>query len=1115
MTQSTRRFYLSSDETLQATTSKPLSYVDWLKYEPTFDRSTAFEQYTSYLTQWYSNKGINSADMQQQYVRNIYLELLKQISIEYSTVDEQRFLKHIDLESGNDIDIALPFFAKKIKQIAIYYAEQRDEIKTSPLKANLKGSSFGLNQLLYKQIADIINNDPTILTQLSNLSLTVPEVLKNLQIDTVELYDTVQEYYNIDPTRKTDSTVGLTRSKMFNSNLLPDMSETFIPDLLENAIVELIKEVPVKLQSGIIQIDSTGEKELRTNEDMALAITDIVTGTELDRLDDSMFVNYMQTGELNLLNNKLAFQTYSGTDYYYLSSGETTNDVVSGRLFNAKKPHKELLNKFHPTIAAIPGEETFSQEYIGNFFNLNNVGLITYTTLDFQYDWDIEPGKIYTFPDPDSGASGYFGGSAYNKTPIIYYENTHWHRNGIVTHYGTGTQKQYKNIIRHVPYQSSSDTNYSECGVYRRNDIFDFWSKNGRNVWENQDIYPLNDKKEQQIDSRSDTLNHENKIIYRNKTDIYGNNYILVKYGTKEQLTPPINTNQTIYDTQYIEQPTESKTFPGKKMSQTDQHSLTGELFLRTIADTGPKTITSDELSSIYIKYSTSGILKFQQGDIIINDVYNELLSELIDIDIIHDIIIFHTTNYIVFEKIVYDYSTGIISSDQKSYSVMKKVWHSKDFEKSSNTWYDEQKNRILICKTCIHPTLSGSTDKMIYPEIYSYDINKTFLKQVYPDPDYTVEQLEYETGQFSLSSVNVVDSTEVIKVQSPRLTYNKDSELYDLFYLGYDINENVSLPRVKFRLYDSIINDIEAKVYRNKYNSYSMNPCNDTSYDSTFRENNPTITSQSWFHDKVRNLMFMSSTDNNGDPQPVSNSSCVWTYGSLPQSYASERDIVIGFDFLMSGTLSDPSQKPDGISVCIYRSRVVDQILPYPGAVAPAYESLDDGGLGPAFSYLDDKTRGSLTYNELDGLDSGHACVVLNTGGKLGNQNVSPNSITTYGPFLGTNIYSNTISLDGTGYNLYTQLVSNKDYSEHEFTRCRITLSNLARAIHIDLKNISNENKFTRVGTVDISNFFPDDYETPDRLKISLTSNTSTNNTGVVAIKNITTTGLGNVTRV
>ena len=1117
MTQATRRFYMSSDETLQATTTKPLSYVDWLKYEPTFDRSAAFEQYTNYLTQWYSNKGINDVSVQQQYVRNIYIELLKQISLEYSTVEEQRFLQNIQYDNDNDLDVALPFFAKKVKQIAIYYAEQRDELKTSSTRANLKGSSFGMNQLLYKQIADTISNDPDILTQLSNLSLTVSDVLKNLQIDTVELYDTSQVYYNIPSGANKDkhtTTSDKQRQQYFETNLLPDVAKTFLAEQFNNAVIDTIKAVPVTLQTGILQADSAGDEELLSNG-MSLAITDIVTGTELDRLDDSAFQNYTKTGDLNILSEQLAFKTYAGTDYYYLSSGSTVTDTTSGKLFSANNAHKELLNKFHPTIATTPGNSTFSQEFLGGFFDMNGVGLLTYTSLDYQYEFNIEPDTFYSFPDPAAGAAGYYGGIEKLSTPIVYYENHQWQHHNISTHYNYGTQQQYKNMSRFTPYQSKSDTTFSEFGVYRHNDTFDFWASNGRNVWENSDVYPLNEQREQQTSQRADTLNTRYKIVYKQKTDIYGNSYTLTKYDTRLVDDPPINNNTTIYDTEYIDPETKTYNFPGKKMNRLDEWSTPGELSIRTINDTGAQSLTSNTLSSIYLKYVTNGTLKYPQGEISLSDVHDEITSTVIDMDVIHDIIIIHTTNYIIFEKLVYDYDTGIVSSDQKNYSIIKRSWTTGDYEKCTNTWYDENQNRIILCKTALHPTLSASTSRMIYPEIHVYDMNKTYLKQVYPDPDYTMDQLTYETGQYSLSSINTVDSTEIVEIKTPRLSYNKDSESYNIFYLGKDINENICMPRIDFKMYDNIIDSIDVSIFRNRYNTHVMNPADDVDHSPAFRENNPTITSPTWFHDTNRNLMFMSSTNNNNDPAPVSNSACVWTYGSLPQNYASERDIVIGFDFLMSGTLNDPSTRPDGIGITFFRARVIDQIQPYPGALAPAYESLDDGGLGPAFSYLDDKTRGTLNYEELDGLDSGHAHVILNTGGQVGTQITSENSVTVMGPLLSTNINSNTNSLNDTNFNLYTSLTTGTDYIDHQFTRCRVTLTNFARTVHVDLKPSGSTDNFTRVSTTDVSEFFPMGYTTPDRLKVALSSNTSTTNTGIIAIKNITTTGSANITRV
>ena len=148
MTIDNRRYYKNELEN----TSKPLTYVEWLKYEQSFISETAFEQYNTYLHSWYSDKETYNTDTYKQQVRDSYIQLLKEITLNYTTADEKRFLKNIDFNNNRDLDIALPFYSKKIKDIALYYSTQRESLHHSPIISNLKGSNYGIEKMLYKYI---------------------------------------------------------------------------------------------------------------------------------------------------------------------------------------------------------------------------------------------------------------------------------------------------------------------------------------------------------------------------------------------------------------------------------------------------------------------------------------------------------------------------------------------------------------------------------------------------------------------------------------------------------------------------------------------------------------------------------------------------------------------------------------------------------------------------------------------------------------------------------------------------------------------------------------------------------------------------------------------------
>jgi len=1102
MTTSKTRYYTSSDTTLNASQNSPLSYVDWLQYEPTFDRATAFEEYTKYLNEWYKAKGIDSAVAQQQYVKNIYTELLKQVALEYTTPDEKRFLENIDYNDKNDLDIALPFFAKKLKQIAIYYASQRDELKYSTLKSNLKGSSYGLNQIIYKQISELVKYDPVVVTQLADIGLTPQDVLNNLRVDSQELYDTEQNYFNVPNSAKAGEYTSETtrRYNYFDASIIPDRAKMFLQDTFNETIIETIRDVPVLMTSGIDNVTMSDTKQLTMADDVKLAITDIITGTELDRLNDQDFLAYTNTdnnSDLNITYEQLAFQKYSGTDYYYLSTGDTLNEVVSGRLFSAANPHREILNRFYPTIVPTQGENVYREEYLGGFFTTTGIGLQTYTTLDFTYYYTpAQTNTTYYFPDPNVGAKGFFGSAVRFDTVVEYYENVNWQKQGVTNQYNYGLQRQLRNITKFTPYQSIDETTGTSTGVFRHDDKFDFWNASGNNTWENVDVYPLNEDSTQPLQARQDELVAGEQVIYNWKTDLYGNNYALVKENLRPLVPVPVNTNSDIYQTELIQYSSQDYASRGtntnlidgsfhENKNLTEQQHVYGTLHIKNNSSTGTEQLTSQSISGIYSKYTSTGDIQYRDTTITINDIANELENQLTDFDIVYDNIIFETPNYIVFEKIQYDYSTGEITSGHKNFAFIYKNYHGHKYEQCSNWWFDEANERFVVAKTTIHPTLSASTDKMIYPEIYVYDPKQFQVNKVYPDNDYTVDQLIYETSQFSLSAINNYNIVDVTDVKPPKLTYNQESERYTLMQLGKDASENMYLLKNDFLMYDNTVDGVKPSIYKNQYTIYTVNPHNEDIRNGFFAETNPDLyyinySKYTFYHDTDRQLLFMGSVSLSGDPAPpdisgtVKPSGCVWIHGTLPQNMQTERDITMCFDFMTCGYKNSPGKKPHGLSVVFFNARVIDIVNTDIGASEPQYEIVDDGGLGPAFGYLDDITHGTGSYPSLSGLDSGHACVALDVVGQIGNDTtVSSNNITIFGPYETTNSFKSTTVLDPEEFNMYSDIDLYDDYVDLPFIRCKVTLTDVGRKITVHMKNLNSDQEYQLVKELDLPDLF------------------------------------------
>ena len=109
--------------------TSPYSLIDWLKNLKisSTDTSNYIIYYNRYLNEWYDV--INKQKTNKvSFVRAQYINLLKEISLKYTTPDERRFLANLNFDDDQSLDVAIPFFSKKIKKICQYYSKNRDTL---------------------------------------------------------------------------------------------------------------------------------------------------------------------------------------------------------------------------------------------------------------------------------------------------------------------------------------------------------------------------------------------------------------------------------------------------------------------------------------------------------------------------------------------------------------------------------------------------------------------------------------------------------------------------------------------------------------------------------------------------------------------------------------------------------------------------------------------------------------------------------------------------------------------------------------------------------------------------------------------------------------------------
>jgi len=510
---------------------EPLTFTEWLKYNTQlFSTTNEFlSRYQSYLTNWYAVKNV-AQEKATEGIQYYYTNLINDIIINYSSTSERRYLKNIDPSNPRDLAIAVPFFAKKIKDICLYYSTLRDETQTAAISYNLKGSNTGIQNLLYTSILKTLQTQD-IVELFSSLNLSLSSIRENILIEVEDLYDTYPDYYDISPTLPASAynTASGIRNDYFSLNQVDIDPYLYINS--DQSILKSILAYPFYLV------------ELGDN----FTIDPLVNSTQLNLLKDSDFfttVNDNTVTSLNLNTQSLEIPKYIGVDFYYIVTSSTTTAYTSGQLFTADSEFANSLNKRYPSIAAVPSQEFLkTSKEIGLFFKPDKIGLINFNSFKFESRVNLdrlEPNTVYYFPDPTK-----FGNISGNtkldfKSPLDFFEENHFNKVDIGNQYKMGdvTTDPYFQTFR--AYQAREQTlNTSNQGVSRYIDSQDFFAGNLDTMWSNEDVYPLVSVSQFPIDKRVETLLSfdNNKTLFQYKNDVYGNEYGLYKSAINKQFS--------------------------------------------------------------------------------------------------------------------------------------------------------------------------------------------------------------------------------------------------------------------------------------------------------------------------------------------------------------------------------------------------------------------------------------------------------------------------------------------------------------------------------------------------------------------------------------------------
>ena len=378
--------------------NSPMSFLVFIKtITVNFDPEVLQTYYTEYLKRWNLKKNNQQVDDDALIVEK-YREFIKDITLKYTTIEEQEYLKKIDFNDPYDLDTVLGLYSKKLIDIATYYNSKRDDVKYELTRKKAIGSVAGLEKTIFEKTISFLDNRDTSL-----IDYDIEEIKTKLKIDVSELYNVYSNYYNQVP-----------NEQIYDNKDLDYGADIFLKD---NA----------SLISTIFAGVSDELKNLK----------------EVDQLFD---------------NKRQLTKQSMGVDFYYLSTGPTTSEFVSGLLFEADNKAKSLLNRNYPTIPATL-QGTLIDTYEMGFFKTSktSIVLVDGKNQSFQFNIDkLEPNSIYYFPDPHV-----FGG---NADIITFYVNDEYLKRNLTSSNAVNKPISNKNDTKYYGYVTEK-LNKFDCNL--------------------------------------------------------------------------------------------------------------------------------------------------------------------------------------------------------------------------------------------------------------------------------------------------------------------------------------------------------------------------------------------------------------------------------------------------------------------------------------------------------------------------------------------------------------------------------------------------------------------------------------------------------------------------
>ena len=108
-------------ENILYNTTAPATFLTWIEAQPLLSKnySENIKNYQNYISDWHKRKKSSQVEVKQSFV-SLYVDLLREIILNYATEEEKRFVTNCNFNKPEELDIVLPFFIQKLKNVCLY-----------------------------------------------------------------------------------------------------------------------------------------------------------------------------------------------------------------------------------------------------------------------------------------------------------------------------------------------------------------------------------------------------------------------------------------------------------------------------------------------------------------------------------------------------------------------------------------------------------------------------------------------------------------------------------------------------------------------------------------------------------------------------------------------------------------------------------------------------------------------------------------------------------------------------------------------------------------------------------------------------------------------------------